>query len=115
MQMFATLPPSSSIFSTLSVPILLKCIPLSIHFGEDKTKSILFGTKRKLKGLRELDIRHGDVKIKQHSQVTYLGCVLDNSLTGELMALQALTKINAKLKFLIDYFYSIKNYIDAQK
>ena len=37
---------------------------LSIPLGEDKTKSILFGTKRKLKGLRELDIRHGDVKIK---------------------------------------------------
>ena len=28
---------------------------LSIHLGEDKTKSILFGTQRKLKGLRELD------------------------------------------------------------
>ena len=73
---------------------------LSIHFGEDKTKSILFGTKRKLKGLRELDIRQGDVKIKQHPQVTYLGCVLHSSLTGESMALHALTKINAKLKFL---------------
>ena len=65
---------------------------LSIHFGEDKTKSILFGTKRRLKGLRELDIRCGDVKIKQHPQVTYLGCVLDSSLTGESMALHALSK-----------------------
>ena len=38
---------------------------LSIHL-EDKTKSILFGTKRKLKRfLRELDIIYGDVKIKQ--------------------------------------------------
>ena len=73
---------------------------LSIHFGEDKTKSIVFGTKRKLKGLRELDIRHGDVKIKQQPQVKYLGCTLDSSLTGESMALQALTKINGKLKFL---------------
>ena len=73
---------------------------LSIHFGEDKTKSILFGTKRKLKGLRKLDIRHGDVTIKQQPQVKYLGCVLDSSLTGESMALQALAKINGKLKFL---------------
>ena len=56
---------------------------LSIHFGEDKTKSILFGTKRKIKGLQELDIRHGDKTIKQHPQVTYLGFVLDSSLTGE--------------------------------
>ena len=30
---------------------------LSIHFGEDKTKSILFGTNRKLKNIRELDIK----------------------------------------------------------
>jgi len=40
---------------------------LSIHFGEDKTKSIVFGSKRKLKSLRELDIRRDDIKIKQHS------------------------------------------------
>ena len=73
---------------------------LSIHFGEDKTKSILFGTKSKIKRLQELDIKHGDIKIKQHPQVTYLGCVLDRSLTGESMALHALTKVNAKLKFL---------------
>ena len=39
---------------------------LSIHFGEDKTKSIIFGSTRKLKSLRELDIRHEDIKIKQH-------------------------------------------------
>ena len=73
---------------------------LSIHFGEDKTKSILFGTKRRLKGVRELDIRHKDIKIKQNHQVKYLGCLLDNSLSGESMALQALTKINGRLKFL---------------
>ena len=73
---------------------------LSIHLGEDKTKSILFGTKRKLKRLRELDIRYGDVKIKQHPHVKYLGCILDSSCSGESMALHALTKINGKLKFL---------------
>ena len=59
---------------------------LSIHFGEDKTKSIIFGSKRKLKSLRELDIRRGDIKIKQHPEVTYLGCVLDSTLSGESMA-----------------------------
>ena len=73
---------------------------LSIHFGEDKTKSILFGTKRRLKGLRELNIRHKDIEIKQNYQVEYLGCLLENSLSGESMALQALTKINGRLKFL---------------
>ena len=29
---------------------------LSIHFGEDKTKSILFATKRKIKKLQKLEI-----------------------------------------------------------
>tara|TARA_Y100000310_G_C20543976_1_gene744693 strand:+ start:63 stop:965 length:903 start_codon:yes stop_codon:yes gene_type:complete len=73
---------------------------LSIHFGEDKTKSIIFGTNRKLKNMRELDIRHGDIKIKQHSEVVYLGCTLDNKLSGEAMASKALSKINGRLKFL---------------
>ena len=73
---------------------------LSIHFGEEKTKSILFGTKRRLKSLNELDIRRGDIRIKQHTKVTYLGCTLDNNLSGESMATNVLTKINGRLKFL---------------
>ena len=73
---------------------------LSIHFGEDKTKSIIFGNQQKLRNLRNLDIRHGDVKIKQYTKVTYLGCILDNKLSGESMATQALGKINGRLKFL---------------
>ena len=67
---------------------------LSIHFGEDKTKSIIFGSHRKMKNLRDLDIRRGDIKIKQYTQVTYLGCILDSKLSGESMATQALGKIN---------------------
>ena len=73
---------------------------LSIHFGEDKTKSIIFGSKKKLKSLKKLDIKRGDIQIKQHSEVTYLGCILDCNLSGESMALHALGKINGKLKFL---------------
>ena len=37
---------------------------LSIHFGEDKTKSILFGRKNKHPDRKKLDIRRGDIKIK---------------------------------------------------
>ena len=73
---------------------------LSIHFGEDKTKSILFASKRKIKSARKLNVKYKNIKIKQHSQVTYLGCVLDETLCGEPMALKALNKINGKLKFL---------------
>ena len=73
---------------------------LSIHFGEDKTKSILFGTGKKLKNLKDLDISRGEIKIKQHSQVVYLGCTLDSKLSGSPMATQVLGKINGRLKFL---------------
>ena len=72
---------------------------LSIHFGEDKTKSILFSSKRNLK-LVELDIRYKDIKIKQYKHVNYLGCMLDESMSGETMALTVTERINSRLKFL---------------
>ena len=60
---------------------------LSIHFGEDKTKSILFSTKNRKRKIGTLDILYGDVKVKQYSKVTYLGCELDECLSGEAMVL----------------------------
>ena len=59
---------------------------LSIHFGEDKTKSVLFASKFKRKNIKKSHIKYGDIKIKQDSKVKYLGCLLD--------------EINNKLKFL---------------
>ena len=73
---------------------------LSIHFGEDKTKSILSAPLNKCKKLRKLNISYGSLKIKQYSEVTYLGCILDESLSGESMALNVVSKINTRLKFL---------------
>ena len=58
---------------------------LSIHFGEDKTKSILFGTKRKLRKAGNLNITYQGLNIKQNSQVTYLVCILDETMSGEPM------------------------------
>ena len=66
---------------------------LSIHLGEDKTKSILFGTKLNIKRAESLNVVCGNVKIKQYIKVTYLGCILDESLSGALMALHVLNKI----------------------
>ena len=60
---------------------------LSIHFREDKTKCILFGTKKRLKKDINLNISYGTVHIKQYPTVSYLGCVLDENLSGESMAL----------------------------
>ena len=42
---------------------------LSIHFGEDKTKSILFASKRKIKKPQKLEIIYNNIQIKQHSRV----------------------------------------------
>ena len=73
---------------------------LRIYFGEDKTKSILFASKRKIKSARKRNVKYKKIKTKQHLQVTYLGCVSDENLSGETMTLKALNKINWKLKFL---------------
>ena len=73
---------------------------LSIQFGEDKTKSILFASKFKNKNIKKLNIKYGDIQIKQHSKVKYLGCLMDETMSGEAMALHVIHKINNKLKFL---------------
>ena len=73
---------------------------LSIHFGDDKTKSILFASKRRTKNICKLNIRYKEINIKQKALVTYLGCVLDESMSSEPMALKVVNKINGKLKFL---------------
>ena len=70
---------------------------LSIHFGEDKTKSILFASKRKIKRVPKLKIKYKNIKIKQHSKVTYLCCILDETISGESMALKVINKINLRL------------------
>ena len=72
---------------------------LSIHFGDGKTKSILFATKFKTRKVRKLNIKYGDIQIKQHSKVKYLGCMLDETMSRKTMALSVINKINNKLKF----------------
>ena len=72
---------------------------LSIHFWEDKTKS-LFSTKNRKRKIGTVDIQYGDVKIKQYSKVTYPGCEFDERLSVEAIALKVINKINGRLKFL---------------
>ena len=74
---------------------------LSIHFGDDKTKSILFVSKQRAKITCKRNIRYKKrIDIKQQAQVTYLRCILDESMSGEPMALKAINKLNVKLRFL---------------
>ena len=56
---------------------------LSIHCGEDKTESILFSKKSKIKKVPKLDIIYNSIRIKQHSRVTYLGCIIMQTVSGE--------------------------------
>ena len=73
---------------------------LSIHFGQDKTKSILFDTKHKLWNAKSLNIVYNGTEAKQHAKVKYLVSILDESLSSESIALKVIDKINSCTKFL---------------
>ena len=60
----------------------------SMLFGEDETKLIFFRFKFKRKNIKKLHIKYGDIQIKQHSSVKFLGCLLDETMSGKAMALQ---------------------------
>ena len=48
-----------------------------------------------------IDIAYGIwYRNKQHAKVKYLGCILDENLSGESMALNVIDKVNSRLKFL---------------
>ena len=71
---------------------------LSSHRGEDKPKSSRFCRKHKIKNLKPLNIQYNDIKIKHYSKVTYLGCILDETLSGESMVIYVLNKIDSRLR-----------------
>ena len=63
---------------------------LSVHFGQEKTKSILFGTKHKLRTAKALNIVRKGTAVKQNEKVKYPGCILDQRLSTESMALNVI-------------------------
>ena len=73
---------------------------LSIYFGEDKTKSILFASKRKIKNLQKIEIIYNNIRIRYHSRVTYLGCILEETMSGESVGHIVISRVNARLKLL---------------
>ena len=62
-----------------------------------------------MKLLEELDIIYEDIKIKQHKHVNYLRCVLDETKSGETMAVRVIEKINSRLKFI----YQKNSFLDV--
>ena len=73
---------------------------LTFQHEKSNTKSILFGPKLNIKRAESLNIVYGNAKIKQYTKGIYLGCILDESLSGESMMLRVRNKINSRLRFL---------------
>ena len=48
----------------------------------------------KLKNTGKLNIMYNGIEIKLYSKVTYLGCLLDETMSGESMALKTIKKLN---------------------
>ena len=66
---------------------------LSIHLGQDKTKYILF--KKGKKQFLTLNITRNENKIN-YSVLEYLGCLLNENMSGESMAKRTLKKLMGK-------------------
>ena len=74
---------------------------LPMHIG--KTECILFGSKRNLNKVKEFKIEYNGFTIMGQTSVKYLGVILEQTLSGELMAKGIIGKITKKLKFLYRY------------
>lgn len=71
---------------------------LSLHVG--KTESILFGSKIRLKKASAFNIFLGDTELVAKETVSYLGCMLDNNLSGTSQAQKVITKVNQRVRFM---------------
>ena len=85
--------------SDTSCPVLKLLYVKGNSFRRGQNKAS-FWQKNKQSDRKKLEIRRDDIKIKQHKSVTYLGCTLDENLSGESMATRILGKINGRLRFL---------------
>ena len=71
---------------------------LSMHMG--KTEVIFFSSKRKRKFIKNLTISLCGNVIKPKQEVKYLGLKMDNTLSGDAVVKDIVTKCNNRLKFL---------------
>ena len=58
------------------------------------------GSKHRLKNAGKVNIMYNEIEIKQYSKVTYLGCLLNQTMSGESMTLRTIKRTNQKLKIL---------------
>ena len=65
-----------------------------------KTNKSQFCLAANFKNSKPLNIQYNDIKTKQYSKVTYLGCILDETFSEESMTIHVINNINSRLKFL---------------
>lgn len=68
-----------------------------------KTESALFGNKFNLWKVDDLTVKVDDYVLVNRTSVSYLGCVLDNNLSGVSMGWNILGKVNARINFIVRY------------
>ena len=71
---------------------------LEIHL--DKTESILFGSKKKLKQNSKLKISSSGIQINEKNSVRYLCSDIDQALTGESMVESIIKKKANRINYL---------------
>ena len=84
---------------------------LSLHFG--KTECMIFGSKRKLKHVKDFQLICRNHVIKGQESIKYLGLTLDQDVSGTSIVQSLIKKSSSKLKFL----YRQANFLnqDARK
>ena len=86
---------------------------LSLHVG--KTECILFGSKRRLKGIDKFTVKYKDCTIVSRDSVKYLGITLDSNLSGEKIVANISAKAIGKLKFLYRYGQVLSSQLRKKK
>ena len=74
---------------------------LSLHVG--KTESLLFGTKRGLKGVGNFNVLCDGTPVERKSNVKYLGVLLDENINGSAHVGNIMKKCAGRLAFLYRY------------
>ena len=67
---------------------------MKFTFRPRKNKITLFGTKEKLRNAKALKIVYNGAEIKKYEKIKYLGCISDQSLSGESMDLNVIDNVN---------------------
>ena len=81
---------------------LLNQLTLTRKFSSvlENHMSLYYHVRVSFLNILTLNIVYNGTEIKQYAKVKYLGCILDQRLSGEPMALNVIDKANLHLKFL---------------